>query len=98
MANKTELWKLHSLAASYSTRPSAFVGLAPTSWEAYNFDLAVLQLGRWIENMLAEHDKDGKPIHRIGDLLSDRPAEQQQFRSMKGAAIRKMAIPENGIW
>ena len=86
------------MSAAYGQRPSSYLGLPPTSWEAYSLDLATLQLGRWIEGKLDERNDKGKPIHKLSDLLSEKPAEQQEFRSMKGLVTKKMAIPENGVW
>jgi hypothetical protein len=63
-------------------------------------DVATLQLGRWIENNLGERRKDGRPVYTLEELLDDKPAAQA-YASLKQAAptgIRKMVIPENGIW
>lgn len=98
---KSNLWNLHSLSETYGQRPSAFLGLAPESWEAYQLDLATLHVGRWVENKLGERRKDGRPLHTLEELLDERPATTKAYASLKQAAptgIRKMAIPENGIW
>lgn len=63
-------------------------------------DVATLQLGRWVENKLGERRKDGRPLHTLEELLDEKPAGQA-FASLKQAVptgIRKMAIPESGIW
>lgn len=75
------------------------LGLAPTSWEAYQLDLCALQVGRWIENKLQERDDKGKPIHTLARLL-DAEATQPatEFRSLAGMVTQKVAIPDNGIW
>ena len=64
---------------------------------AYQLDLATSQLGRWIETCLAERDRQGRPIHRLEDLLRDDVADQR-FRSVKELAVKKMKIPESGVW
>lgn len=48
-------------------------------WAAYQLDAAVLTLGRWIENKLAEHNKDGSPKWTIERLLETekKPAQRQ---------------------
>lgn len=84
---------------SYGVRPSSYLGLAPTSWEAYQVDLCTLQVGRHIENKLNEHDDKGKPLYTLAKLLDEEEKQPAtEFRSMAGMVTRKMAIPENGIW
>lgn len=91
---------LHSLASTYGQRPSHWLGLAPESWEAYQFDVAALRLGRWVEGKLSETDKQGKPKHRLDALLDDEPRKpaKEQFRSFAGTAMRSVRIDESGIW
>ncbi|MGE0278187.1 MAG: hypothetical protein AB7R40_22555 [Nitrospiraceae bacterium] len=73
--------------------------MTPTSWEAYQLDLCALQVGRWIENKLNERDDKGKAIHTLGRLLDeDGKAPATEFRSMAGMVVKKMAIPESGVW
>lgn len=69
-------------------------------WAAYQLDVAVLTVGRWVDGKLSERTKDGKPIHRLSDLLSDKPdaKEPTQFRSAAGLVTKKMAIPASGVW
>ena len=87
------------MATSYATRPSSFLGLSPVSWEAYQFDLAALTLGRWVDNKLAETDKKGNPVNRLQDLLGEsKPSGEGEFRSLAGMVTEKMAIPESGVW
>lgn len=40
-------------------------------WPGYQLDNAVTYFGAYIENKLAELDKDGKPIHKLEDFLED---------------------------
>lgn len=73
--------------------------MAPESWEAYQIDLATYQLGVWVENQLAERTKDGKPVHKLAELLEPEEGEPgPQFVTLAGRATKKMKIPENGIW
>lgn len=69
-------------------------------WAAYQLDVATLTLGRWVDGKLSERTKDGKPLHKLRDLLSDKPAATQptQFRSAAGLVSKKMAIPASGVW
>jgi uncharacterized protein YigE (DUF2233 family) len=74
--------------------------LAGDSWEAYQIDLATLELGTHIENKLAERDKQGKAKHSLAELLADKPEEAAKlsFASLGGMVTRKIAIPESGVW
>lgn len=69
-------------------------------WAAYQLDVATLTVGRWVEGKLSERTKDGKPVHRLRDLLSDKPAaaEASGFRSVAGLVTKKVAIPASGVW
>lgn len=49
---------------------SAILGM-PDEWTALQFDAAVIYFGRRIENMLNEMDKEGKPKHKLEDLIKD---------------------------
>ena len=91
---------MDELGKRYGQRPSSFLGLPPDSWEAFQFDLAVLTVGRWVDSKLAERDKKGNPIHRLKELLNDDPRGQGAggFQSIKHLAVKKMKIPESGIW
>ena len=96
MAN---LWTLHSLSASYGQRPSSFLGLAPESWDAWQVDVATLQAGRYVENKLAERDKDGRPRYSIEELLGERGrAGEREFRRMAVSGARKVKIRDDGTW
>jgi len=66
------------VAAAYGRRPSAVLGIEDP-WAAYQLDGAVLTLGRWVENKLAEHNKDGSPKWTLAYLLETerKPAERQ---------------------
>lgn len=73
------------------------LGLASGSWAAYQLDVATLQVGRWIEGRLEERDKKGQRIYRLETLLDDEVVEQR-FRKVEGLVVRKVAIPESGVW
>ena len=69
---------MHCIAQAYGRRPSEVLGIEE-AWAAYQLDAAVLTLGRWAENRLAEHNKDGSPRWTIEHLLGTEkePAERQ---------------------
>ncbi len=73
------------------------MGLAPDSWEAYQLDLATLELGTHIENKLAERDKQGGPKHSLAELLSDKP-DEIRFASLAGMVTKKVTLTEAGTW
>jgi len=78
------------------------MGLPPDSWEAYQLDVATLELGRFIESKLAERDGKGHPKHTLAGLLSvddgAQVADKERFRSLAGEPMRRMVIPESGVW
>ncbi len=62
--------------------------------------MATLQVGRWVENKLGERRNNGRPVYTLEELLNEKPAAQK-YASLKQAAptgIRKMVVPESGIW
>lgn len=69
-------------------------------WAAYQLDAATLTLGRWVEGKLSERTREGKAVHRLEGLLGlENPAVQAgAFRSLKGMALKKVKIPESGVW
>lgn len=87
------------MAQRYGQRPSQILHVAD-EWAAWQLDLAVLTLGRWIDGKMAERTKQGKPVHRLAALLGirDPAVEAEQFRSLKGVALKKVAIPASGVW
>lgn len=93
---------LHSLASTYGQRPSHWLGLAPESWEAYQLDVATLELGRWVEGRLSETDKQGRAKHSLDALLAgeqgQKAAPREQFRSFAGMPMRSVRIDASGIW
>lgn len=46
---------------------------------------------------MGERDKQGKAVWTLEALLGDKPPESK-YRSLKMAGIRKMQVPESGIW
>lgn len=88
------------MASEYGQRPSSFLGLPPESWEAYQLDLAVYQLGTWVQNKLGEKDKQNRPIYKLADLLADPKEEEASplFRSLAGMVTKKVAIKPDGTW
>ena len=51
--NKGLVWQIHNLGVAYGSRPSEIVGVL-NSWAAFQFDVAVLVFGRWVENRRAD--------------------------------------------
>jgi hypothetical protein len=97
-AKKANLWELHQLGATYAQRPSSILGITD-SWLAYQIDVVTLRLGTWVEGKLEERDKEGKRIHTLDELLRDDLAEEQiRFASAKHLVVKKMKIPDSGVW
>lgn len=90
------MWMLHSVAAAYGQRPSSVAGVVG-DWEAYQLDVAVLTVGREIENGLAERDRDGQPVRTLEELLGGERREAG-FAPLAGRVTRKLAVPESGVW
>jgi len=58
-----------------------------------------LQAGRYVENKLAERDKDGRPRHTIEELLGERGrVGEREFRKLAVSGARKVRIKEDGTW
>ena len=93
------MWLLHSVATTYGCRPSEIVG-GLGSWEAYGLDVAVMMVGREIENGLAERNRDGSAVRTLDDLLDGAGdgGQGQQFAALAGRVTKTMAVPESGIW
>ena len=89
------------MARRYGQRPSQVIGIAD-EWAAYQLDVATLTAGRWVDGKLSERNKQGKPIHRLTDLLKDKSEKGQAsssgFRSVAGMVTQKMVIPASGVW
>lgn len=70
---------------------SQMMGFEDT-WTPYQFDRAVVWFGIWVENHLAERDKQGKPIHTLDTLLdADKPMVKAglEFLMANFGVIRK---------
>lgn len=108
LRNKRELWLLHQVAETYSSRPSEIIGVRD-AWIAYQIDVAVLMVGRRVEKMT----QDGKVSLEAAlaslslDSAQDagRPASArgtsfagQKWADPRPMVSRTMQIPESGIW
>lgn len=60
--------------------------------------MAVLSVGRWVEAKLAENDTQGKPIHRLHDLLTQEPVQTEGFRALGPMGAKKRTVPTAGVW
>lgn len=81
------MWQLYQRTNQQRANPADEIGLpSDEKWLRWMFNNAVFTLGRWVENKLAERDRDGKPVHRIERLL-DIPIQPKkltlaQFKAM----------------
>ena len=84
-------------------RPSKILGISRLSkrlnglkgrdeWTCYQFDQAIVWLGRYVENKLHELDDDGKPLYTLAQLLGDKPVwkmtEEKAIQFFAQAGIR----------
>lgn len=96
---------LHILAKTYGQLPSAIIGI-PDEWAAYQFNNAVLLAGLHHE---VEATKNGRsstsaPTTSTKTATTATPKDDSQFRdpmelaAFMGGEIRKMKVPESGVW
>lgn len=88
------------MAQTYGARPSSLLGFEPSDWTGWQFDNAVMFFGRWVEAHLEERDKQGKPVHKIENLLKPyREAQAEpQYASLRGLVTRKVQVKPDGTW
>jgi hypothetical protein len=88
---------LHLLAKTYGKLPSKIIGVSNT-WAAYQFDMAVLLAGMDFESRALEEQtgsgnrNTGKPPKRKTSYQSIRNS------GLSRTGVRKMQVPESGIW
>lgn len=84
------MWLLSQLSKATSTRPSEIVDV-DDPWAGYQFDQAVLYVGRYIQSRLDELDKNGRPVYSLNDLLDD--AQENcpidDMRRIQGIVVEK---------
>lgn len=99
MSSKKNLWQLDGIAQRYGQRPSALLGLPGEAWTAWQIDRATWEFGTWLDAMLGLRDKRGNPKHKLSELLADTVEERDRsFAPVSRPGVRKMAIPESGVW
>jgi hypothetical protein len=83
------MWDLSLLCKTTRTRPSEVVGI-DDEWAAYQFDQAVMFVGRYIYSKCNELGDDGKPIHDIDDILGDsKKVKSFDLPSLQGFAVKR---------
>jgi len=98
------------MGSAFGTLPSQILGL-DDPWAAYQLDVAVLNLGTWVESELEKRDKQGRPKRSLETLLAPRvqdekgrsrpaPKPASSFRSpvMMGVPVRKVKVNPDGTW
>lgn len=77
LKNKKQVWQLHQITKAYHVTPADEIGLpSDEKWLCWMFNRAVHTFGAWVENKLAERDRDGRPVNRIERLL-DMPIQKK---------------------
>lgn len=87
MKDKNNLWRLYNQSTGYGCRPSDFFELE-TDLAKWSLNEACLVIGRRFENMLNE----GK------NPFSSPSVGRGRYAPVANGKIRKIKIPENGIW
>lgn len=65
------MWSLYQRAKTFTLNPSDEMGIPEEDvWLRWMFNRSVHTLGTWVENKLAERDRDGRPLHRLERLLA----------------------------
>ena len=84
------------MAKEYSQRPSSILGV-DDEWAAYQLDLAAMALARRVEDGLAHHKSIGEILG--GSASTSSASASSAFADPRGMQpIRKIKIPESGIW
>ncbi len=69
-------------------------------WPAACFDASCVMFGRWVDSRLAALDDEGRPKHRLTDLLAGPPARKQgttgRYRSPRELMGRGTAAAGQG--
>lgn len=61
-------------------------------------DLATLELGTTVQELLAQRDKQGRPVHTVQELLGgQRRPEPTGFRSLRARA-QPARVGADGVW
>jgi len=87
--NRRESPNLYNVATAFGQRPSAIIGLDDDLYTAYQFDSAILMIGRTCERLAS--DKADLETYLNGDT-----AEQYQAPPMEG--LKKVKIGPDGVW
>ncbi len=99
VSSKKNLWQLDGIARRYGQRPSALLGLPGESWTAWQVDRAAWEFGTWLDAMLEVRDAKGVLKHKLSELLADKQEERDRsFAPVSRPGVKKMAIPESGVW
>lgn len=99
MSSKNNLADLDGIARRYGQRPSALLGLPGDSWTAWQVDRAACEFGEWLDWALNVRDAKGVQKYKRSELLAETPTERDRsFAPVNRPGVRKMAIPESGVW
>lgn len=87
------------MAVAYGTRPSSLLGYEPTLWVAWQFDATVLLFGRYVEAKLSERNKQGKPVHKLANLLRPyQEAQRDDGQWLRAMVSRTVKVKPDGTW
>ena len=102
MQNPAELWLLHSLAETYGQRPALLLGVSD-EWAGYQLDVATLTIGRYVDAETADGKQQPRDVLRrlsaAAPAATPTTADNRHYRRLGGMpGLRKMHVPESGIW
>lgn len=88
---------LHNLATTYpQRRPSDFLGL-DDPWEAFQLDVTVLDAAMKAANGQSQRAPKGQKRPAAG-AANGKFMSAQNFANLMGVKIRRMKVPESGVW
>ena len=75
------------------------MGLPAGSWEGWNLDLAVAVFGNREERKAKKPGRGQRGSNELKQLLEDKSIpDEEKFASVRQKPMKKMKVPESGVW
>lgn len=97
MGNKDEVYTAYRLAVKIGQPPNDLLGFDLDGWLAYTFNRAVVVYGNWVDNQLEERDKNGKPRHRLDEILEAGTINGYEHRERRVSTASLRALLGNQV-
>lgn len=105
------LWLLHNLGTAYGCRPAEILGIIDDDWLAFQIDLAALTTGRAVEEAVS-HPKRKRTVEQALAEIRVRQGRRRdgetgrwgdgergrRYKPLRKPGIKKMRVPESGVW